>query len=420
MILSAHFWRWLFVLIILLTVIATAYVTTWLYDVLSSGGTILALYFSAWLLQFFCTPVVDWLARHGLSRVLAVSCVYLALGVGLVLILITTLPAAIAQGSRLASTLGQRQTYTVISHAAQDVETFVENHFHVPHSQVQEFTRNYSVNLQNGAFKAGTKLQEIINSQLTSRDLNSSATAFLALLNTVNALLLNLVIVAILAFYMMLDGHRLVRQALAYFPPAVSEVIDAIHIIITAKFGGYLRGQIILSFTYGLLTYVIALGFDLHYPIYIGAFAMVMMLIPFIGTIAAIVPPLLAFVLAHLADPSFPLFGLVLLFFVLAAVQHVVINLMAPRVMGNVMGMHPLLVLLGLLLGAQIGGLWGAIFGVPVFGAILESIDLIYRRVMERRYGFHPLTSADLAVENAQSHVPPAAHPQPPEHRSSG
>jgi hypothetical protein len=133
------------------------------------------------------------------------------------------------------------------------------------------------------------------------------------------------------------------------------------------------------------------------------------MLIPFIGAFASIAPPLIAFVLAHVANlAAFPVVSFVLLFIFLVVAQHIVMNLLAPRVMSSTIGMHPLLVLLGLLLGAKLAGLWGAIFGVPVLGVILDTIDVIYRRVMRRRYGFEPVPVTDLDDENKTGRGPGA------------
>ena len=258
----------------------------------------------------------------------------------------------------------------------------------------------------------GSKLQQLITSRLTPSNLSTSATAFLSFLGTLNTLFLNVVIVLILAFYMMLDGHKLVRQVLAYFPPAVDEVMEDFHLIINRKFGGYLRGQFILALSYGLLTYIISVGFGLSYTVLLAVLAAVMMLIPFIGAIAAIVPPLVAFVLMHVAEPTvFPVVRFVLLFVFLVVAQHIVINLLAPRVMSTAMGMHPLLVLLGLLLGAKLAGIWGAIFGVPVLGVALDMVDVIYRHVMHRRYGFQPMpvTNVDGEDKTGRGPAPPLA-----------
>jgi hypothetical protein len=51
---------------------------------------------------------------------------------------------------------------------------------------------------------------------------------------------------------------------------------------------------------------------------------------------------------------------------VLLVVQTVLVNYLQPRLMREALGMHPLLVLIGLLVGAQVAGLWGALFGIPV------------------------------------------------------
>ena len=55
---------------------------------------------------------------------------------------------------------------------------------------------------------------------------------------------------------------------------------------------------------------------------------------------------------------------------VLLVVQTVLVNYLQPRLMREALGMHPILVLLGLLVGAQVAGLWGALFGIPVLAVL--------------------------------------------------
>ncbi len=374
----------------------------WIPRMVVACGHVLALYFAAWLLQFFFTPWVDRLARRGVPRVLAVSFVYTVLGVGLVVFLYATIPGLVSQGQNLGAKLANPHTYIGVSRVTQSLESIAEKRFHVPHSQVQQFTKNYSFKLTSGALIAGKQLQTMINSRLTPADIGNGATAVLNFLNALNTFFLNALIVLILAFYMMLDGHKLVRQALAYFPPAADDVMESVHQIINRKFGGYIRSQVILALTYGLLTYLISVGFALRYSILVAAVAAIAMLVPFIGAFAAIVPPLIAFVLVHVTDPTFPIVGFVVLFMFLAVAQHLVLNLLAPRVMGSALNMHPLLVMLGLLLGAELSGLWGAIFGVPVLGVLLDIADLAYRRVASPRHvHLRPLRARHKGVAQA-------------------
>jgi hypothetical protein len=54
----------------------------------------------------------------------------------------------------------------------------------------------------------------------------------------------------------------------------------------------------------------------------------------------------------------------------LLVVQTVLVNYLQPRLMREALGMHPLLVLIGLLVGAQVAGLWGALFGIPILAVL--------------------------------------------------
>ncbi len=385
---DSNYSRWLFALIVLLTVIAGLYLSGWIYGALQAIGSILALYFTAWLIQFFLTPVVDLMTRLKVPRVAAVGVVYLALIAIMIPVLIWIGATMFNQGQHLVYTLAQAGTYEFITRTATDFESFLKQHG-VSQKNITDFTNNWSFSLHNGAVKAGQNLNELLNQHLNASTLGSSATVFLGFLSKASTLLLDTIIVLILSFYMTLDGHKLMHRVLSYFPPAVGEVMESVHLIVNRKFGGYLRGQIILAVSYGLLTYIIALNFGLQsYSVFIAIFAGVMMLIPFIGTFAAVIPPIIGFVLVHASDFQTGYFILLIVF--LFGSQQIVLNVLAPRVLSTAVGMHPLLVVLGLLLGAKFAGPWGAIFGVPVFGVILDTTDLIYRRVMDRRYGFHP------------------------------
>ncbi len=54
----------------------------------------------------------------------------------------------------------------------------------------------------------------------------------------------------------------------------------------------------------------------------------------------------------------------------LLVVQTVLVNYFQPKLMRDALGMHPILVLVSLLVGAQIAGLWGALFAIPIFAVL--------------------------------------------------
>jgi hypothetical protein len=94
------------------------------------------------------------------------------------------------------------------------------------------------------------------------------------------------------------------------------------------------------------------------------------MLIPFFGPPLALIPPSVA---GWIYTPEWFLPATV----ILVGVQTVVVNWLQPRLMHGALGIHPILVLVGLLVGAQVAGVWGALFGIPVIAVLNVFLNLV-------------------------------------------
>jgi len=91
-------------------------------------------------------------------------------------------------------------------------------------------------------------------------------------------------------------------------------------------------------------------------------------------------------------------------FLLLLLLQQLLLNVVAPRLMSKTVGMHPLLVLVSLLVGAKVAGAWGAIFAVPVAGVVVAMVSFYRMTVDERKLrlsgkGNDPSTRAMPGVE---------------------
>jgi predicted PurR-regulated permease PerM len=51
------------------------------------------------------------------------------------------------------------------------------------------------------------------------------------------------------------------------------------------------------------------------------------------------------------------------------------VNILQPRIMQEALGLHPILLFVGLLVGVQIAGLWGALFGIPILAVIVIFVN---------------------------------------------
>ena len=128
---------------------------------------------------------------------------------------------------------------------------------------------------------------------------------------------------------------------------------------IVRAFGGFLRAQLILAGVQAFLVAVVGTIFGIPYLFLWGTLSALAMLIRFFGPPLALLPPIVGAVL----------FGggtAISVAIILIVVQTVLVNWLQPRLMRGALGLHPILVLVGLLIGAQVAGVWGALFGIPV------------------------------------------------------
>jgi predicted PurR-regulated permease PerM len=174
--------------------------------------------------------------------------------------------------------------------------------------------------------------------------------------------------------------------------------------IVNNTFGGFLRAQLIQGLIYGVATAIVMTALGLDYVALASVIAAIIVLVPIIGGILGIIPPLLI-VLVQRPDQFF------LMLIILAIVQQVLFNMIMPRLMGRIVGLHPLLVFAAILVGATVAGGWGILFGIPIAGVVASVLQFIYSRAT----GEEPaLPAADAPRPEASNEPRPVAtEPRP-------
>ena len=128
---------------------------------------------------------------------------------------------------------------------------------------------------------------------------------------------------------------------------------------IQAKLGGWLRGQILLSFIIGLLVFIGLSIFKIKYALVLALIAGVLEIVPYIGPIIA---GTIAVVLVFIQSPILALFTLIT-FYVIQELEKYVIT---PQIMGRMVGLDPVVVIIAALIGAELAGIFGIIISVPI------------------------------------------------------
>lgn len=347
---------WLRALTILLVLIAGLYLAGMVWAIMVQFADILILFFFGWLVAFMFEPAVAFAQeRRGLPRPAAVAVVYLLLLATLVAVAFWLVPALVAQ----------------LIAIAQQWPVYVDN--------AMAYASDLYQDLASRGFDPYPDLWG--NYQETLRRLEGLGPPLLAnvlaFARGAAAAAMDVMIVLVLSVYLMLDTRRITHAALSAVP--ANQHDDLIYFMESVRraFGGFLRGQLVLSGLYGLLTAAVMSLAGLDFTLVASVFAALVMLVPFLGPVLAVLPPTIIALLLH-PDRAW------WIVIVLVAAQFAVLNVVSPRVMSQTVGMHPLLVFVAVLVGAKVAGLWGALFGVPIAGVVVAMIAF-YRLTLEER-----------------------------------
>jgi predicted PurR-regulated permease PerM len=171
---------------------------------------------------------------------------------------------------------------------------------------------------------------------------------------------------------------------------------------ITDAWSAFLRGQLVMGVVMVVITTVVCTAVGLPYAVLMGLIAGLTEFIPNLGPIIALIPAVLV---ALLEGSSFlPLTNFwfaVLVTGLYMAIQQVEGNLLLPRVMGSSLNLHPLVVLIGIIVGGSLAGILGMLLAAPV----LATLRIVSHYVFCRLYDRDPFAEPEEEKE--------AAPPQP-------
>jgi predicted PurR-regulated permease PerM len=192
---------------------------------------------------------------------------------------------------------------------------------------------------------------------------------------------LSVITVAIFSIYMLLEGPEIKEGFLRLFDHRHHRRIESVLNDIGRKFGGWLRGQLILGMSIGVTAAVGTWLLGLPYPLLLGLAAGLTEMIPMAGPVLGAIPAVLV---ALFIGPPWRILATIILF---TAIQQIEGNVLVPRVMKHAVGLSPLLTIVALLVGGQLLGVMGALLAVPVVAALQVIIGEALRTFREASRG---------------------------------
>ncbi len=191
--------------------------------------------------------------------------------------------------------------------------------------------------------------------------------------------------------------------------------------IMSAEIGriwsAYLRGQVILGV---IIFLVVWLGLSLLGVRNALALGLIAGLLEFVPTIGPIISTIIAMSVAFFQPTNaWGLdgwqFALIVLGF-MVVVQQIENNVLVPRIVGGALDLHPLIVIIGVFMGASIAGILGAILAAPILATLKLVTVYAWRKLFDQPpfpendplLAVNPAEIVDASVEAAPAPIPPS------------
>lgn len=316
-------------------------------------------------IAYVIDPFVEKLTKKGLSRAQAVLAVY-----GIVIIVIATLMVVVVP-----------QLFQELKNLAISLPIYANrwanifnNYFGDMAPDIKEIT---GVDIIESFERMTQQITTGIADVLAS-SISKTTVLLTGLIGEFIQVVLMIALVLVMTFYFVVDKEMYLNRVRSWVPDSLSndatELMDRINLAL----GEFIRGRAIMAAFVGLTTMILLLILRIDFAIVIGLITMIADIVPYIGPALGFTPAVLFAVIKS------PAKGVIvaIAYFVIQWLEN---NVIAPRVIGDSMGINPLFVFLAIIIGGGIFGVWGMIVSVPLSAVLMILIEYGIEKYKERR-----------------------------------
>ncbi|WP_373284314.1 AI-2E family transporter [Virgibacillus oceani] len=299
----------------------------------------------AGVLFYLTRPIMKFLEKYKVHRVLAIFIVFLLLILVGYLIINYIAPIAQKQFTNLIDNIPKWVK------SAQDLITYWQSNQDMIPANIEKTINDITSNLQSYVEGAMTFIFGFV-SQLIG-------------------FVFSLVLVPFFLFFMLKDGDKFVPFVTQIFSKKKAANIRSLLHKIDEALTSYIQGQLLVSVCIGILLFIGYLIIDLEYALTLALFGMFMCVIPFIGPFISVIP---AMIVGVFQDPMMAVWVAI----VMIVAQQIEGNLISPNIMGRALSLHPLTIITLILAAGSIAGFLGIIFAVPFYAVVKTIIVHFY------------------------------------------
>ena len=189
---------------------------------------------------------------------------------------------------------------------------------------------------------------------------------------------LKIVLVLIFSFYFSIGKEKYLKSFKKSIPNKYREDVNYLAVRINTSLQQFIRGRLLLALFVGFLTMIYLLILRVDFAIVIGMITCIADIIPYIGPFLGFVPA----VLFAFMDAPLKALWVSILFIIIQWAEN---NILAPKLIGDSTGLNPLAVLISIIIGGGIFGIWGMVVSVPLVSIILILLDFFKLKYNENK-----------------------------------
>lgn len=327
-------------LIIIMLIAIIFYIFTMILRKFPFISDIIATIIGSIIIAYALNPIINSFERRNIKRFYGVIIVYLSI-VAMFFIL----------------------SVLVIPSSGKEIRRFVSN-LPMYFEQISDimdgfYTKYYST--LGGLPPMFQGIENIVMDNLVKLEgiISDSMTKFVGGVLSMASKLVNIVLTPILVLYFLVDKAYFKELLIKFIPNKYRKDTLQLASIIDTSLKQFIKGRLIMSLYAGVMTTILLLVLGIEFPFVIGFITGVADIVPYIGPFLGYVPAVFFASFSGIMKVIW-----VSIFWVL--IQWTENNIVAPKIIGENMGMHPMVILLSIIIGGGVFGVFGMILSVPI------------------------------------------------------
>jgi len=296
---------------------------------------IIFLVFLSYIIVSSIVPLVEYLQKKHFPKTLAVAIPYFGMVLAILLVIVPLVPFVI--------------------------------------SQIQSLISGFPIYLKQAAQVFGVSIDTIQVQAYFANELNSLSKNALIVTTKVFGGIFSLLTIFIITFYLLLyyGDFKILFSRLFHKDKrdSVLATLDAINY----KLGAWMRGEFLLMFFIGLMSWIVLTILGVPYALPLALLAGILEVVPTLGPTLSAVPSV---IVAFTVSPTLAL-TVIIAYIVIQMIEN---NFLVPKVMEKAVGLNPVVIILGVMIGANLMGVTGALLAIPLISFILVVFKSIEQK----------------------------------------